>query len=152
VAFNWLCENLDNPVVSTPFSVGSGGGDDKASPGNISMLMDMGLTDEQARRALNKCDDNVERALDYHFNHPEETDDVPDASDAAREPEELEVGTPQYRLHGFVTHLGASPLSGHYVAHIRKGAEWVLYNDDKVAASTDPPFGKAYLYFYEQVN
>ena len=33
---------------------------------------------------------------------------------------------------GFVSHMGASTAAGHYVAHIRKGGRWVIYNDEKV--------------------
>ena len=53
------------------------------------------------------------------------------------EPEEVkEDNRPaNYRLDGVVTHLGVSVHSGHYVAHVRRGDEWVLYNDIKVAAS-----------------
>ena len=53
-----------------------------------------------------------------------------------------------YNLHAFVTHLGSSVHCGHYVAHIKKGNDWVLYNDDKVATTSDPPFARAYFYFF----
>merc|ERR1712087_894252 len=105
----------------------------------------MGLTEEQARKALNKCDDNAERALDWFFSHPEEAN-APE--EAEEEKEAPETGPPNYKLAACVTHLGASPMSGHYVTHIERNGEWILYNDDKVAASTDPPLGKAYIYFF----
>jgi ubiquitin carboxyl-terminal hydrolase 5/13 len=54
-------------------------------------------------------------------------------------------------LHGFITHLGASVHAGHYVAHIKKDDDWVYFNDAKVASSTEPPFGKAYLYVFKQI-
>ena len=54
-----------------------------------------------------------------------------------------------YKLQSFVTHLGASLGSGHYVAHVKSTDDdsWVYYNDDKVAKMDDPPIGKGYLYF-----
>lgn len=53
-----------------------------------------------------------------------------------------------YKLHGWVTHLGTSVHAGHYVAHIKKGAKWIYFNDGKVAQTPDAPFGKGYLYFF----
>ena len=54
----------------------------------------------------------------------------------------------------FISHKGPSVHSGHYVAHIRKGAhgEWVLFNDEKVvkadAESVKDLKRLAYLYFF----
>lgn len=43
--------------------------------------------------------------------------------------------------------------SGHYVAHLRKANDqWVLFNDDKVAATPKPPIGEAYMYVLERVR
>ena len=145
-AYEWLIMNIENPDIHKPFEVPSPG---KASAENIAMLTMMGLTDDQAKRALNKCDNDAERALDWYFSHPEEAN-APEEAEAA--PPQVETGPPNYKLTAFVTHLGASPLSGHYVTHIEKNGEWVLYNDNKVAASTDPPCGKAYIYFFSQVQ
>lgn len=41
-------------------------------------------------------------------------------------------GSGKYRLVGFISHMGTSPHSGHYVAHLLRGGRWVLYNDEKV--------------------
>ena len=54
----------------------------------------------------------------------------------------------------FISHKGPSVHSGHYVAHIRKGAQgdWVLFNDEKVvkadAESVEDLKRLAYLYFF----
>ena len=71
--------------------------------------------------------------------------------DEEPQPEVPDTEPANYKLHATVTHLGASVHSGHYVCHIESGGEWVLYNDAKVAASTDPPLDKAYLYFFKRV-
>ena len=51
-------------------------------------------------------------------------------------------------MQSFVTHLGTSIHSGHFVAHIKKEGKWIYYNDCKVAITTEPPIGKGYIYFF----
>lgn len=48
--------------------------------------------------------------------------------------------------------MGANTSCGHYVAHVRKNGRWVLFNDEKVAASHAPPKELGYLYFYRRVG
>ena len=50
-------------------------------------------------------------------------------------PPVLEDGDGRYRLTGLVSHIGKNTGSGHYVAHLRKDEQWVIFNDDKVAIS-----------------
>lgn len=57
-----------------------------------------------------------------------------------------------YRLIGLVSHIGTSTHCGHYVAHIRKDGRWVIFNDDKVGASKNPPIDMGYLYFFERID
>jgi len=57
----------------------------------------------------------------------------------------------EYKLFAFISHMGTSTQSGHYVCHIKKGGQWVLFNDAKVARSEDPPKDMAYLYIYQRV-
>ncbi len=59
-------------------------------------------------------------------------------------------GPGRYVLRGFVSHMGSNTACGHYVAHIRRGGRWVIFNDDKVAASESPPRSLGYLYLYER--
>lgn len=65
-----------------------------------------------------------------------------------------------YRLVGLVSHMGSSCASGHYVAHIERDLSnatgvshpvWVLYNDEKVARSENPPTDLAYLYLFRRL-
>jgi ubiquitin carboxyl-terminal hydrolase 5/13 len=37
------------------------------------------------------------------------------------------------------------------VAHIRHGDKWVIFNDEKVCESQDPPHKMAYIYFYRRL-
>ena len=60
-----------------------------------------------------------------------------------------------YKLKAFISHKGPSVHSGHYVAHIRFGDDWVLFNDEKVvkadAESVKDLKRLAYLYIFERV-
>jgi len=60
----------------------------------------------------------------------------------------------RYRLKAFISHKGPSVRSGHYVAHIRVGSGWVLFNDEKVVKADEESVRElkklAYLYFFER--
>jgi len=59
----------------------------------------------------------------------------------------------RYQLSGIVTHRGLSPQSGHYVCHVRQepSGRWILFNDQKVAIATEPPFAHAYLLLWRRL-
>lgn len=61
----------------------------------------------------------------------------------------------RFRLKAFISHKGHTVHSGHYVAHIRIGEDWVLFNDEKVvkadAESVEQLKKLAYLYIFERV-
>ena len=144
VAVEWLLSNMDNPVLAEPI-VKSGSQSTASFPeDSIRALEDMGFSRPQVMRALKETGGNMDRAVDYLFNHPEEEMEVePQAEEAATES--------NYKLHSFITHLGASPHSGHYVAHVLKSPGWIYYNDNKVALTDSPPSDKGYLYFFLRV-
>lgn len=56
-----------------------------------------------------------------------------------------------YRLKAVIIHLGKAVHSGHYVAYVRDGEGWVLFNDGQVTRSKEPVLGKGYIYVYEGV-
>ena len=56
----------------------------------------------------------------------------------------------EYKLVAFISHMGTSTMVGHYVCHIKKEGRWVIYNDEKVALSENPPRDLAYLYLYQR--
>ena len=134
--------------------------------GNIGMLMDMSFTREQAIKALKMTDNNMERAVDWIFNHPGDmgVDDANDAVDdeaneastsnaaAANDKVNLTNGSPKYKLVAFISHMGTSHMVGHYVCHILKEGKWVIYNDAKAALSQNPPKGLGYLYLYQRMS
>lgn len=51
-----------------------------------------------------------------------------------------------------IVHLGRSVHCGHFVAYIKKNNEWILYNDSKVAQTTEPVLGKGYIYIFRRVD
>ena len=85
--------------------------------------------------------------------------DPGEEEDAPMEEDDVKPGstdTPaQYRLKAFISHKGPSVHSGHYVAHVKHGDEWILFNDEKVVKESENNLnsliGKGYVYFYEKV-
>lgn len=51
----------------------------------------------------------------------------------------------------FISHMGTSTSVGHYVCHILRDKRWVIYNDEKVAQSENPPRELGYLYLYQRI-
>ena len=48
--------------------------------------------------------------------------------------------------------MGSNTSCGHYVCHVRKQGRWVLYNDQKVAVSEEPPLALGYMYLYKRTD
>lgn len=116
----------------------------------------MGFTIPQATKALKATDNNVERAVDYIFSHQDELDldesveaSQPASSSAAQKT--YRDGDSKYRLIAFISHMGSSSQVGHYVCHILKNDQWIIFNDNKVALSQSPPKDLGYIYLYERV-
>ena len=74
--------------------------------------------------------------------------------------EETELADRLYRLFAIVVHIGMGPHHGHYVAIIRSGREWILFDDDNVDIIPetelenyygDQGHGSSYVLFYEAV-
>jgi ubiquitin carboxyl-terminal hydrolase 5/13 len=60
----------------------------------------------------------------------------------------LEDGGGEYTMIGTVSHIGKDTGSGHYVAHMKRGDKWVIFNDEKVAYCEAPPLEHAYMYLF----
>jgi ubiquitin carboxyl-terminal hydrolase 5/13 len=115
--------------------------------------MSMGFSRAHAVRALSLSKNNVEVAVDWAFNTPEDTSVlttlVPSPSTQSAKAHYRD-GSGKYRLIAFISHIGNQPSSGHYVAHILKNGRWVIFNDENVALSEHPPKDLAYLYLYQR--
>jgi ubiquitin carboxyl-terminal hydrolase 5/13 len=149
-------QDIDAPLA--PAS-SAGSAEVSVSEDQIAMLADMGFTSAQAKKALKETGGNPERAVEWLFNHPDDTGESSDSSAPAGAQKELpgsKVVPAQYRLKAFISHKGPSVHSGHYVAHIRVNEDkWVLFNDEKVVKadkeSVDALKKLAYLYVFERL-
>ncbi|KAK5654717.1 hypothetical protein OQA88_7041 [Cercophora sp. LCS_1] len=159
-AMNWLFEHMEDPDIDTPVNLGGSGGDAApADPEKMMMLEAMGFSGPKAVKALKETGGDVERAVDWLFNHPDDNGD--EAEEEAALNHDSLVGSNElpakFRLQSIVCHKGTSIHAGHYVAFIRKklGEEtsWVLFNDEKVVKVADVEEMKktAYVYFFNRV-
>ncbi|KAH9817150.1 hypothetical protein DFH28DRAFT_1081391 [Melampsora americana] len=121
---------------------------------NILALQEMGFTSNQARKALRVTDGQMDLAVEWLFNHPEDDGCEPTLEPIPSEnPTVIQDDSPigdrevpaKYQLKGFISHKGPSVHSGHYVAHLRlkhhqDGKEdWVFFNDEKVTEALEGP-------------
>ncbi|KAI0562705.1 Ubiquitinyl hydrolase [Gracilaria domingensis] len=127
---------------------------------SVSTLSAMGFNEAQARAALRATGGSLERAADWLFSHADDLDAAVNEVEAESNGAESNNGEangknfidgePKYELLGFASHLGSSTASGHYVAHIKKDSRFVLFNDEKVAISQNPPSDLGFLYIYRR--
>lgn len=115
------------------------------------------FTADQVRAALKETNGAADRAADWLFSHMDDLDGAIAALSSGNTSEqpagnkvELEDGVGKYELMGMISHIGKNTGSGHYVAHLKKDGKWVIFNDEKVALSSKPPFEHAYLYLYKR--
>jgi ubiquitin carboxyl-terminal hydrolase 5/13 len=78
----WLFEHMEDPDIDEPMNLSGGGAGASASsavdPEQIEMLGNMGFEPPQARQALKETNGDMERAVEWLFNHPEATGDFGD--------------------------------------------------------------------------
>lgn len=164
--------NIENPAIQVPLKIPNPKKNAQAQASNgkpainteaIEQLKMFGFTEAQAKRALRKCDNNLERAADWimsHMDEPPSDEEEPMQVDQSSQPAEEvksifkdpEPDKGLYRLQSTITHLGSSLHAGHYVCHIKKDGKWIYFNDDKVAETDDPPIGKGYMYFFRKAQ
>uniref|UniRef100_A0A4W4G5N7 ubiquitinyl hydrolase 1 n=1 Tax=Electrophorus electricus TaxID=8005 RepID=A0A4W4G5N7_ELEEL len=124
MAFNWIIAHMEEP------------GSTSACCSTAPLL----------QMSLMCANNNLERALDWIFTHPESEEE---SRPCFLTPFFLTVG---YELFAFISHMGTSTMSGHYVCHIKKEGRWVIYNDHKVCLSERPPKDLGYMYFYRRLS
>lgn len=156
-AMNWLLSHMDDPDIDAPISHNSQNATISVDQSKVETLISFGFQEDLARRALIATGGDIEKATDWIFSNPDassasDMDATGSSSAAAAGDAELPDGPGRYRLLGFVSHIGTSTHCGHYVAHIYKDRRWVIFNDDKVGASVNPPKDMGYLYFFERMG
>ncbi|XP_072897234.1 ubiquitin carboxyl-terminal hydrolase 13 [Hemitrygon akajei] len=181
LAFNWIIAHMEEPDFAEPlalsgcnelgttelgqYEVGLAGGasSTKNQPPEeiVAIITSMGFHRSQAIQALKATNNNLERALDWIFTHADSEDeseatsevDSQSHNDTETEPAgpRIKDGPGRYELFAFISHMGESTMSGHYVCHIKKEGRWVIYNDHKVYTSEKPPKDLGYIYFYQRI-
>ncbi|XP_047334441.1 ubiquitin carboxyl-terminal hydrolase 14 [Impatiens glandulifera] len=156
-AMNWLLSHMDDADIDTPLS--QGGTNEVVSSfadqSKIDTLLAFGFDENVAKKALNASGGDIEKATDWIFNHPDASGssdmDITSSTASIVDPA-LPDGGGKYRLIGLVSHIGTSTQCGHYVSHIYKEGRWVIFNDEKVAVSKNPPLDMGYLYFFKRLD
>ncbi|RMC01987.1 hypothetical protein DUI87_21149 [Hirundo rustica rustica] len=180
VAFNWIIAHMEEPDFAEPLvipafgevassgaaALGAVGLDNQPPEEMVAIIISMGFQRNLAIQALKATNNNLERALEWIFSHPdpeEESDPALDTMDmenhananilaeTGSEGPRIKDGPGRYELFGFISHMGTSTMSGHYVCHLRKEGRWVIYNDLRVCASERPPKDLGYIYFYHRI-
>jgi ubiquitin carboxyl-terminal hydrolase 5/13 len=162
-AMNWVFEHNMDPDFNDPLPDGgaaapaSSCGSDVDEGVVASLVENLGcFTADQVRAAVKHCDGAADRAADWLFSHMDDLDraiaalerSASASSGPAAPSVPLEDGEGKYTLVGLVSHIGKNTGSGHYVAHLKKEGKWVIFNDEKVALSQDPPIEHAYIYLF----
>uniref|UniRef100_A0A7N6ASQ5 Ubiquitin carboxyl-terminal hydrolase n=1 Tax=Anabas testudineus TaxID=64144 RepID=A0A7N6ASQ5_ANATE len=167
-AMNWIMSHMDDPDFSAPLVLpgcSSGPGTtptESLSEEHLATIVSMGFSRDQATKALRATSNILDRAVDWIFSHLDDLESM-DVSEGGRSAAESEGGRDpppgprvrdgpgKYELFAFISHMGTSTMCGHYVCHIKKDQQWVIFNDQKVCASEKPPKDLGYLYFYRRV-
>lgn len=167
-ATNWIMMHIADEDLSAPFvppgheGAKAGSADFVPNEEGMAMILSMGFTMNQAKKALKATNNSTERAIDYIFSHQDELD-APEEDEQPQLPassssslsasnKNYRDGDGKYRLKAFISHMGSSSQVGHYVCHILKDGQWIIFNDNKVQISQRPPKDLGYLYLYERIK
>ena len=164
-AVNWAMSHMEDSDFNSPFEIPSTKPQKNTkkevtySEESLSSIVSWGFTRQQAMKALDATNHNLERAADWIFSHAEELMDTSDQQAATSSAVEstggaktnFRDGSGSYKLVAFISHMGTNANVGHYVAHILKDDKWTIFNDENVALSENPPKDLAYLYVYRRV-
>ncbi|XP_037513033.2 ubiquitin carboxyl-terminal hydrolase 5 isoform X1 [Rhipicephalus sanguineus] len=149
-ATEWAMDHMNDPDFGAPFVQP---GTFQADAEALETITNMGFSQDQALKALKATDNNVQRAMDWIFSRADdiqaESQEVAMETDCAGP--RIKDGPGNYQLVAFISHMGESTMVGHYVCHIFKDGRWVIFNDNKVALSENPPKEFGYLYLYRRV-
>jgi len=170
-AMNWIFEHNMDPDFNDPLPESSAVTPDPSSGSSdgvddvvvMSLVENLGMfTIDQVRAALKETNGATDRAADWLFSHMDNLDaaiaNLQGESGAngggqiAGPKVPLEDGEGKYNMVGMISHIGKNTGSGHYVAHVKKGTKWVIFNDEKVALSENPPVQHAYLYLFQRID
>uniref|UniRef100_M4BEC3 Ubiquitin carboxyl-terminal hydrolase n=1 Tax=Hyaloperonospora arabidopsidis (strain Emoy2) TaxID=559515 RepID=M4BEC3_HYAAE len=167
-AMEWILSHMDDPDFDHPpppaRSVSTAVGE-SFNMEVVSSLMEMGFAESHAKCALKQTENDPDRAAEWLFSRMDDLDGAVtdcDRGAAASVVSTDDGGSSENRLDsevvgdfslvGFVSHVGKNTNSGHYVCHMKKDGRWIIFNDDKVAVSKEPPLGAGYLYLFRRTD
>lgn len=150
-ASNWLMEHMTDWDFANKFE--PHGPNTAVDESSVESIMGMGFSRSQAVKALQATDGDVGRAVDWIFSHADQLDAEDDSPTAPSDSGKsgCRDGSEKYKLVAFISHMGTSTMVGHYVCHILHEGRWVIFNDNRVALSENPPKDLGYLYLYERM-
>ncbi|KAL9037760.1 MAG: hypothetical protein Q9214_005556, partial [Letrouitia sp. 1 TL-2023] len=126
-AMNWILAHMDDPDVDTPVNLGGTSSSTinatrSVNPESVEMLVAMGISAPQARKALKETSGDMERAVDWVFSHPDDQGDfegeltLQDKNGAPRDDRRSLAGSAElparFKLQSIVCHKGASIHAG----------------------------------------
>ncbi len=163
-AVSWVFEHMEDSNFNDPLkpddascsrsTTGVTAGDSEA----LATLISFGFEKDVAAAALDRMDGDAQTAADFLLTHgsealqattpPSDSRVTSESKDGGSTGDSLSDGPGKYTLIGFISHIGKNTSSGHYVAHVIKNGQWVIFNDLKVAISKEPPLCHGYIYLY----
>jgi ubiquitin carboxyl-terminal hydrolase 5/13 len=167
-AMGWVFEHNNDPDFNDPLPEDGGVAAPAASSvdeGVVqSLVASLGcFTADQVRAALQETNGAADRAADWLFSHMDDLDsaiaELQSKDNAGGESSSSKPKIPlndspsgKYTMTGMISHIGKNTGSGHYVAHLKKDGQWIIFNDEKVAISAKPPKEHAYLYLFQRTD
>lgn len=167
----WLFAHMEDADINDPIpeerEEATNTQSDEPPAEAVESLTVMGFDVKRCKYALKQTSNNVERAVEWLFSHMD--DDIPSEAEQKAAAEEQNAAAAElnaaaassalddpshkgvYRLVSFITHLGKSTGSGHYIAHVLKDGRWVQFNDNKVAYQNNAKIGQGYIYVFRRV-
>ncbi|CAG8499164.1 5681_t:CDS:10 [Paraglomus brasilianum] len=152
-ALNWIFGHMDDPDIDAPIQTSKAAGQSASEPPEavVANMMDMGFSRARAIKALKETNNNAERAVEWLFNHTEESDESMETENATQQFGDSTLPA-NYVLQCVISHKGTSVHCGHYVAHVQEDGQWVFFNDEKVVATSGPTHSEAYFYLLRRVR
>uniref|UniRef100_A0A672M724 Ubiquitin carboxyl-terminal hydrolase n=2 Tax=Sinocyclocheilus grahami TaxID=75366 RepID=A0A672M724_SINGR len=177
MAFNWIIAHMEEPDFAEPLAVPTYMEPDLPSPSlpstsaldnqppeeSISILTSMGFPRHHTIQALKATNNNLERALDWIFTHP----DCEDESEAMSDTADTEPNDNSFSNANAHSDSSLSPDQDLSSPRVRDGPgrkclpnteyhfnfpRWLIYNDHKVCLSERPPKDLGYMYFYRRLS
>jgi len=117
-AMEWLFAHMEDPDIDMPLDLGPGSkAPEIVDPEKIEALGQMGFGPPQARKALKETGGDMERAVDWLFNHPDEQGDFDEGREdsTGASPRKLpgsELLPAKFQLRSIICHKGASVHAG----------------------------------------